>query len=242
MFITPSQNHEPAILDIRGTDPARLKMGEKSPISSFPAVSGSIPISGPGEIMSAVDDHDVTGLVSALAAGDARASACLFERVYDELHRVATACFRQQPADHTLEPTALLHEGYLRLMHGASLHASNRKHFFALAARAMRQVLIDHARAKQRDKRGGGWNELTLSAVGLESADAPVDAIALDEALHRLGQADERKARLVELRFFAGLTMDEAAEALGISRATAADDWTFARAWLLNELRDGWTA
>lgn len=183
------------------------------------------------------DDLDVSALLTEVSDGDSQATGQLFHLLYDELRRTAAAYFSSQPAGHTLQPTALVHEAFARLIQQTQFRARDRKHFLALAAKVMRQILVDHARTKDRDKRGSGWNQVSL--LDDEVAEQPqsaIDAIALDDALKRLAEISPRKERLVELRFFAGLTLDEAAELLGISRATAAEDWRFARAWLMREL------
>jgi RNA polymerase sigma factor (TIGR02999 family) len=179
----------------------------------------------------------VTGLLARLADGEAAAHEQLLAVVYDELRRVAAAYLARERVDHTLQPTALVHEAYIKLVDGAALRFDGRAQFFALAARAMRQILVDHARTKGRLKRGGGGVRLTLDDNQPTPTELSIpDLLAIDEALEKLAQLDERKARLVELRFFAGLTSDEAAEALGIARSTAAEDWRFTKAWLRREL------
>ncbi|MGE0479474.1 MAG: ECF-type sigma factor [Phycisphaerae bacterium] len=178
---------------------------------------------------------EITELVGALAGGDVRAGERLFPLVYEELRALAAAYFRNQPADHTLQPTALVHEAYVKLIQDSPVDARDRSHFMALAARVMRQVLIDHARSRSREKRGAGWERITLAAVG-SAVREPVDVEALEEALQRLAALSERKARLVELRFFGGLSEEQAADVLQISRASAAREWRFARAWLIQVL------
>ena len=193
--------------------------------------------------MTSTDDPDVSALLKELAQGDSQAAGQIFQLLYDELRRTAAAYFSRQPANHTLQPTALVHEAFARLIQQTQIQARDRKHFMALAARVMRQVLVDHARTKDRDKRGGGWNQVSLDGEEvIERPRSTIDALALDDALKRLAELSLRKVRLVELRFFAGLTLEEAAELLGISRATAADDWRFSRAWLMRELSAGSTA
>ncbi len=162
----------------------------------------------------------------------------IFPAVYEELRSLADRLLREERINHTLQPTALVNEAYMKLCSGAEANARNRTQFFSMAARAMRQILVDHARARLADRRGGGWHRITLDHVGAESSGAPVDFLALEEALDQLSKLDPRKARLVELRFFAGLTIEEAAETLDIARSTAADDWAFARAWLSARLRE----
>ncbi len=185
------------------------------------------------------DREAVTQLLSDLAGGDLRASDELFSMVYDQLRSIASAHFRHERDDHTLQPTALVHEAYLKLVDQAGAGYESRHEFFKLASRAMRNILVDHARGKGRLKRGGDRRQIPLEAAeALLPAGGNVDVVALDEALERLASLDERKASLVELRFFGGLGADQAAEVLGISRSTAAEDWRFARAWLHRALRE----
>jgi len=181
----------------------------------------------------------VTAMLVRLADGEGAVREQLLPVVYDELRRIAAAYLVRERANHTLQPTALVHEAYLKLVDADSLRFEGRAQFFALAARAMRQILVDHARTKGRLKRGGGAVALSLS----ENQPTPTelslpDVLAIDEALEKLSALDDRKARLVELRFFAGLTEAEAAEALGIARSTAAEDWRFVKAWLRRELAE----
>jgi RNA polymerase sigma factor (TIGR02999 family) len=179
-----------------------------------------------------------THLLDAAAAGDPKAAAELFPLVYDELRRLAAAQLAAEPVGHTLQPTALVHEAYLRLAGpGDSRRYADRGHFFAAAATAMRRILIDNARRKQTLKRGGGGAREPLDGIAApEPAD---DLIALGEALDKFAALDPQKARLVELRYFAGLTGEQAAAVLGISPATADRYWDFARAWLQLEMRGG---
>ena len=185
----------------------------------------------------------VTVLLGRAAAGEDAAARELLPLVYDELRALAAAHFRHERRDHTLQPTALVHEAYIRLIGQADTPWQDRRHFFVLAARTMRNILVDHARGKHREKRGGGWGRVAVDAVdAVEPRGGGLDAldlIALDDALNRLADLDERKARLVELRFFAGLTSDDAASVLHVSRSTAAEEWRMARAWLLKELKSG---
>ncbi len=179
----------------------------------------------------------VTGLLARLAGGEGEVREQLLPVVYDELRRVAAAYLARERVDHTLQPTALVHEAYLKLVDQTALRYEGRAQFFALAARAMRQILVDHARTKGRLKRGGGGARLTLDDNQPTPTELSIpDLLAIDEALEKLSRLDERKARLVEMRFFAGLSSDEAAEALGIARSTAAEDWRFTKAWLRREL------
>jgi RNA polymerase sigma-70 factor (ECF subfamily) len=156
----------------------------------------------------------------------------LVSQVYEELRKLAGGQLRMQVASHTLQPTALVNEAWLKLAANPDLRFENRHAFLALASRAMRQVLIDHARGKQRDKRGDGWQRVTLSGLDAPGGENDVDLLALDDALEELAQLNPERVRLIELRFFGGLTETEAGEALGISRREASRQWRSARAWL----------
>jgi RNA polymerase sigma-70 factor, ECF subfamily len=156
--------------------------------------------------------------------------------VYDELRRLAQHYLRRERADHTLQSTALVHEAYVRLVGQASPPWQSRAHFFGIAARLMRQILVEHARAHQAAKRGGNAFKLTLEDASALAQPADVDLVALDDALRKLSALDARQSRIVELRFFAGLTIEDAAEVLKISPATVAREWTIARAWLYREV------
>lgn len=189
--------------------------------------------------------HAVTGLLQAWGAGDDSALDALFPIVYGELRQRAGRVLGREGAGHTLQPTALVHEAYLRLVDQKRVQWEGRTQFFAIAARVMRRVLVDHARARLAGKRGAGARHVTLidARVDVEAASAAmvtgddaVDLLALDDALERLAAFDPRKARLVELRYFAGLSIPEAAESLGVSQATAIRDWSIARRWLHREL------
>jgi RNA polymerase sigma factor (TIGR02999 family) len=181
----------------------------------------------------------VTRLLGEATEGRAGALSELMPVVYEELRALAESCFRAERGAHTLQPTALVHEAFVRLAGGGEIRAESRGQFFALASKAMRNVLVDHARARDRQKRGGGWDRvsLTLASDG-GTTEREIDVLALNEALEKLGALDERKARLVELRFFGGLGEREAAETMGIARSTASDEWRMARAWLGRELRE----
>lgn len=163
----------------------------------------------------------------------------LLPRVYQELRQLAAAHLGEERAGHTLQPTALVHEVYVRLSGAPAGPITDRAHFFRLASKVMRQILVDHARARAADKRGGGRPMLTLDASMWHHSGAPVDLLSLDDAMCRLEQMDKRMARLVELRFYGGLSEDEAADALSISRTQAAREWRTARAWLASELQPG---
>ncbi|MFO0807643.1 MAG: ECF-type sigma factor [Gemmataceae bacterium] len=184
---------------------------------------------------------DVTRLLDAAAAGDRQAAADLLPLVYDELRKLAAARMAAESPDHTLQPTALVHEAYLRLVASTQPQAAEwegRGHFFAAAAEAMRRILVDTARRKQRLKHGGDRVRVDLDAAAPAMPDPRHDLIALDAALTRLAVEDPQAAQLVELRHFAGLSITETAQALGISPRTADRVWAFARAWLHRELAD----
>jgi len=180
---------------------------------------------------------DVTALLLAWGRGEAEAREELIPLVYAELRRLAGRAMAGERGDHTLEPTALVHETYLRLIRQSGVPWQNRAHFFGVAARLMRQILVDHARAHKADKRGGGKPRLTLdSALAATAGGNEVELLALDDALTELTRIDEDQGRIVELRFFGGLSVVETAEALGISTATVKRDWAVARAWLFRRL------
>lgn len=181
-----------------------------------------------------------TALLARPQDGARTATDELFPLVYDELRRLADRYLSAERSCHTLQPTALVHEAYLRLVGSADLGWKNRAHFFGAAARAIRRILIDRARARRRVKRGEGQRPLPLDhadGVGIEGP--RLDLLALDEALRRLAQLDGQKASVVELRFFGGLGVEETASALGVSPTTVARDWQFARIWLHREMSDG---
>ena len=182
------------------------------------------------------DDQDVTGLLLKWRQGDKTALAALIPLVYRELRGVAGARLRGERAGCSLQTTALVHETYLRLVDLNRLTLENRTHFFAIAARLMRQILVDQARRAQADKRGGGVTIVTLEGAAPASAPSIVNVLALDQALEELASMDERLCRVVELKFFAGLTIDETAMALDVSPATIERDWAFAKAWLYQRL------
>jgi RNA polymerase sigma factor (TIGR02999 family) len=180
---------------------------------------------------------DVTRLLDAAGAGDPRAAAELLPLVYEELRMLAAARMAAEPASHTLQPTALVHEAYVRLVGGEQPQGWNgRGHFFAAAAEAMRRILVETARRKKADRHGGGWARIELIDADLAVDTSGDDLFAVDEALSRLAAADPRAARLVELRFFLGMTLEEAATHLGLQERTAYRDWAYARAWLRQAL------
>ena len=180
---------------------------------------------------------EITRVLHDWKDGKPDAAERLFPLVYGELHKLASQCFRGERRGHTLQTTALVHEAFLKLSGGREMDWADRRHFFATAARAMRQILVDHARNKRRLKRGGNNIRLSLEDAMLVSAEQNgVDIIALNEVLERLAKRDPQQAAVVDLRFFGGLSLDETAATLAISRATAAREWEAARAWLYREL------
>jgi RNA polymerase sigma factor (TIGR02999 family) len=180
---------------------------------------------------------EVTRILSAIEQGEPFAADQLFSLVYEELRTLAAQKLAQEKPGQTLQATALVHEAYLRLVAANSRAAfENRGHFFAAAAEAMRRILINRARDKGRRKRGGAWRQLQLGQIDLAAEEAPPEILALDEALEKLAKVDKLCAELVTLRFFAGLTLEQAADALDIGRRTADRCWAFARSWLYDEL------
>jgi len=190
----------------------------------------------PSAPRSAPSPGEVTALLRAWSNGDPGASDELLRLVYRELRRMAAAQMRRERSDHTLQPTALVHETYLKLV-DQHLAWKDRSHFFGVAAHAMREVLVDHARRREAGKRGPGRKRLAIETVDVAMHPRTVDLLALDEALERLAGLDERQARLVELRLFAGFTVQESAEILGCSSATASRDYRHAEAWLRRQMR-----
>lgn len=181
--------------------------------------------------------NDVTRILAAMEEGDSAAAEALLPLVYRELRRLAAAKLAREPAGQTLQPTALVHDAYVRLVDVSSPQVWNgRGHFFAAAAEAMRRILVEKARRKQRRKHGGGRQRVDLDATDIVSKDRSETLLALDEALARMEARWPEKARLVKLRYFAGLTIPEAAQALKVSVATAERHWAFARAWLHAQL------
>lgn len=180
--------------------------------------------------------NNVTKLLDRVGRGEGQAADELLPLVYDELRSLAAAYFRRERSDHTLEPTALVHEAYVRLVQQANPEWANRAHFFAVAAKAMRNILVNHAVARAAEKRGGGRPAITLDTDLAPSTIKEIDPIELNDVLDRLATLDERKARVVELRFFGGLSVDEVAQVLGVSLSTIEADWRLAKAWLSKEL------
>ncbi len=182
--------------------------------------------------------EELTGWLHRLSSGDARAADSILPVIYDELRGLADRFLRHEAPGHTLQTTALVHEAYLKLVGQADAQYQNRAHFLAVAAQAMRRILVNHARDRARLKRGGGRTRVDLdeSAVIAPQEQDWAQVVALDEALDRLAHHDPRKARTVEMRFFAGMSVEDTARALGVAPATVKRDWEFARAWLHREL------
>jgi RNA polymerase sigma factor (TIGR02999 family) len=184
---------------------------------------------------------DITALLARWRHGPAAALERLIPAVYADLKKVARAYLRREPAGHSLQATALVHEVYLRLLKMDRLRAENRTHFIAMAARLMRQILVDHARRKRAGKRGGALSLIPIENVSdkdePKSGEADVDLLQLDRALDELASFDPQQCQIVEMKFFGGLTIDEMAEALNISSATVEREWVIAKAWLYNRLQ-----
>jgi RNA polymerase sigma factor (TIGR02999 family) len=185
---------------------------------------------GPGE---------VTQLLQALRGGDRSAEGKLLDAVYRELHQMAARYMRRERADHTLQPTALIHEAYFRLIDQREKDWQNRAHFYGVAAQVMRRILVDYARTHRTAKRGGAHQKVSLDDAILLSPEQSDEIVALDEALSRLARLDPRQTRVVELRFFGGLSEEETAQLLGVSSRTIKRDWSMAKAWLYGELNTG---
>ena len=200
------------------------------------ASSGNGPADLPAEASAQAGPREVTQLLAAWSRGDHGALEKLAPLVYDELQRLAHRYMEGQRSDHTLQTTALVNEAYLRLADQARPNFANRSHFLAVAAKAMRQILVDHARAAQRQKRGADAAKVQLDEAALISPEQPGAILDLNEALERLSLLDPRTAQIVELRYFGGLKQNEIAEVLKISTVTVRRDWVFAKAWLYTEL------
>lgn len=188
--------------------------------------------------MSGEIQHEVTQILREWSGGDADAPARLMPLVYDELRRQARSYLARERGSHTLQPTALVHEAYMKLVDQNRVSWQNRAHFFGIASNVMRRVLIDHARARASEKRGGAAIRLSFEDMRIPLEQRAADFVALDEALEELAKFDERKARVVEMRFFGGLTDEEIAEVLNISARTVLRDWKTARLWLYRELSE----
>jgi len=185
--------------------------------------------------MEPVAPKPVTGLLRAWSEGDQKARDELLPLIYGELRRRAAAHLRRERRGHSFQPTALVHEAYLRLVE-QKVPWQNRAHFFGLASEMMRRILVDHARGRKRSKREGGWTRVELDEAVAISEQRDIDLVLLDQALQELSELDPRHGRIVELRFFGGLTLEETAEVLGVSPATVKRDWSLARAWLYRRL------
>jgi RNA polymerase sigma-70 factor, ECF subfamily len=185
--------------------------------------------------MSLPPPDDVTRLLLAWAAGDSAALCALTPLIYDELHRIAARYMRSERENRTLQPTALVNEAWLRLVDVKNVQWQNRAHFFALCAQIMRRILVDFARSRSFGKRGGGMRPVELD-IALPECKNTSDLVLIDDALQALSHIDPRKSKVVELRFFGGLSVEETAEALQVSTDTVLRDWKFAKSWLLREL------
>jgi RNA polymerase sigma factor (TIGR02999 family) len=183
--------------------------------------------------------QDITALLGKWQGGDQNALSALTPLVYNELRRLAQSYLKRERANHTLQGTALVHEAYLRLVDQRQVQWRNRNHFFALSAELIRRILVDHARAKMAGKRGGDQVRLSLEEGMEPAAEGDIDLIALDDALQLLASKDPQQSRIVELRYFAGLKIEETAEVLNISPATVKRDWAMARAFLKREMQRG---
>ena len=183
------------------------------------------------------DDGEVTQLLKAMTSGDSTAADRLLPLVYSELHRLAASYMRRERQDHTLQPTALINEAYLRLA-GDDVNWRNREHFIGVAANVMRRVLVDHARAHNAEMRGGGQRRVDLEDNVAISAERSEEILALDEALGRLTEVNPRQAKVVELRYFGGLSIEQIAAVLAIAPRSVKRDWALARIWLFKALRE----
>ncbi len=188
--------------------------------------------------MTTSPQHEVTRLLIQLTEGDGSALDELLPHVYGELRRLASNYLRRERPGHTLQPTALVHEAYLRLVDQTQVRWQNRAHFFGVAAQMMRRILVDHARGQQAGKRGGEWRKISLDdGLDVAAGGRPSDLVLLDEALERLAEIDPQKSRVVELRFFGGLSVEETAEVLGVSAPTVKRQWRMAKAWLYGQVQ-----
>ena len=183
------------------------------------------------------ETEQLTSILEELGTDDGSAASRLMPLVYDELRALAGSFFNHQRPDHTLQPTALVHEAFVRVVGTPDQDWSGRDHFLAVAAKAMRQILVDHARRHRAAKRGRSWHRVTLDGETIPGREHDLDCLDLDTALEELTKLDARKGQVVTLRFFGGLTNEAVARVLGVSRKTVVEDWTFARAWLGRALR-----
>jgi len=182
-------------------------------------------------------EHQITALLKQWSHGDSQALDRLISLVYPELRRIAARYLKRERPDHTLQCTALVHEAYLRLVRQPEKEWQNRAHFFAVAARIIRRILVDYARARRTSKRSGGRLQVTTPGPAKSQTPAGVDLLDLDAALEALQQIDMQQSQIVELRFFGGLSMEEAAEALGVSTSTAKREWTTAKTWIRRHMQ-----
>ncbi len=189
-------------------------------------------------VMAAEQNHDVTQMLKAWGEGDRELDERLWHQVYEGLHRIAKSHLRRERPDHTLQPSALVHEAYLKLVDQRQARFEDRRHFFAIAAKVMRRILVDHERRRRYAKRGGGQPKISLDAVGEPAERRGMEILAVDEALSNLKEIEPKKAAIVELRFFAGLSYRETAEVLGCSEKTVQRHWRLARTWLHRELAE----
>jgi RNA polymerase sigma-70 factor (ECF subfamily) len=188
--------------------------------------------------MTLSDTTEVTQYLKALSHGDPTAMEHVIPIVYQTLRQQAAAYLRREPPGHSMQPTALVHEAFLKLANQQHVDWQGRSHFFAIGAQAMRRILVDHARRKARTKHGGGRHRITLDENLVVSPTRDADLLALDDALDKLAKVDPRQAKIVELRFFGGLSVREVAEVLGVSKRTVEAEWTMVRAWLRRELSE----
>lgn len=186
--------------------------------------------------MTSPSPDEVTQLLLDWSSGDKAALDKLMPLVYDELRRLAHHCMGRERPGHTLQTTAIVNEAYLHLIDQRNVQWQNRAHFFGIAARLMRRILADYARSRRYAKRGGGAQQVSLEEAMIVSEERVADMVALDDALNTLAEIDERKSRIVEMRFFGGLSIEETAEVLGVSPGTVMRDWTMAKAWLRREI------
>jgi RNA polymerase sigma-70 factor, ECF subfamily len=185
------------------------------------------------------DREDVTVLLAELTKGNEEAASKLIPLVYAELRRLAGSYMRRERSDHTLQATALVHEAYLKLVDQRFVDWQSRSHFFGIAAQVMRRILVDHARGHLREKRGGGQRAVPIDEALVFAPEQSLDLVKLDQALERLTKLDPRQGKIVELRFFGGLTVEQTAELLGVSPKTVKRDWSMAKAWLHGDLKQG---
>jgi RNA polymerase sigma-70 factor (ECF subfamily) len=183
-------------------------------------------------------EREISLILKDWSGGKAESADVLLSLVYDELRRIARQYLRKERSDHTLQPTALVHEAYLKLIDISDVSWQDRAHFFAVASNVMRHILVDHARARATDKRGGEAQRIALEDAVKLSDERDIDLLALDEAMKQLAGFDEQQSKIVELRFFGGLTIEETAHVLAISPATIKREWTMAKAWLFKRMKD----